>query len=173
MFSLIRRKDGYSLIEMFLVLMILVIFSITVFSLLFLGSNTYDKLIADKNNEADARIVLSTYNTRLRQYDYNGGCSIKSLEWQNHQVKALVLSEEADPETMINTWLIWDKGVLWEALTINDEIPLPDTSQELLDNPNLDFAINNANNLINIKIAYPFSGQQSELETSTFMRSSY
>ena len=171
MLAILKRKDGYSLIEMFLVLMILVIFSITVFSLLFLGSDTYDNLIADKNNEADARIVLSTFDTRLRQYDYNGGCRIENLEWQNHQIKALVLSEIADPETTIHTWLIWNEGVLWETLTVNEEIPIPETSQELLQNPNLDFSITSDNHLLDIKVSYPFSDLTRELEASIYLRS--
>ena len=173
MLPLLKDKKGYTLIEMFLVLMILVVFSITAFSLIFYGSDTYNKLITDKNNEADARIVLSTFEMRLRQYDYNGGYDLSQINWQNQAITVLVMKEQADDGTPVNTWLFWHDGTLWESLTINSELPTPDTSQELFTNQDLDLRLSGDDRLININVDYPFSGGTRELSTTISRRSGH
>ena len=165
MFPFTNDKKGYTLIEMFLVLMILLVFSITAFSLIFYGSDTYNKLIADKNNEADARILLTTYETRLRQYDYVGGYELKTIECQNQPLTVLAMKEYADDGTPVNTWLFWQNGKLFESLTVNNELPTPDTSQELFRNQNLDLKIEGNDQALTIRVAYPFSGGTREIST--------
>lgn len=171
MLTSIKNKNGYSLIEMFLVLMILLVFCITVFSLIFYGSDTYNKLVADKNNEADARIILSTFDMRLRQYDYQQGAALAEISWQNETIPVLRLSEWAQDGTPVHTWLFWYDGVLWESLTINGELPTPDNCQELLTNNNIEVNLSEEDKLVTISVSFPFSGHDREITNSIFLRS--
>ncbi len=163
--SLWANKKGHSLVEMLLVLLLLLIFGLTAFSLIFTGSNTYTKLIANKGNSSDARIISSVLNTRLRQYDNSGAISLATVSWRGKPVKAFVFVESVE-EDILKTWLFWEDNCLWEALTLNDEEITPDLAQELLRNPDLEVSFLGENKRLLWEISYPFSKNRQTLAAS-------
>ncbi len=164
------RQAGYTLVEMMLVLLLLLIFGLTAFTLIFTGSDTYQRLIADKNQAADARIILSTLETRLRQYDTEGGVSVVALPWEAQTVNALVFHEAVGEDTL-HTYLFWADGALWEGLTLNGEPLAAADATPLLKNEAMELRIDTTDGCIVLAVTYPFSQQPRTLQTSIYLRS--
>ena len=90
--SKIVEPNGYSLIEMMIVMMLLVLFGLGIFMLAATSSTTYQKLVEDKETAGELRIASSYLMTKIRQNDRMGAIrieksainisSIHTLRWQ-------------------------------------------------------------------------------------------
>lgn len=161
--KILAHRQGHSLIEMLLVLMLLLIFGLGTFALVFSAGDAYGSLLENKDHSADARIIISMLNTRLRQYDYQNGIALEELHQGGALLPALVFSEPFEGK-QLKTWLFWHEGALWEAITLRDENPLP-LAQSLLTNAALELTLRQEGNQLHLTAAYPFHGEKRSLSS--------
>ena len=160
---------GHSLTEMLLTLMLVLVFGVTAFTLIFSGSDTYTKLLVNKDNSSDARIVLSTFNARIAQFDYLNGLECTNIDWNGQTVTAMVFHENLET-ARLSTWLFWANDSLYEGLTVDDELLTPDLAQLLMTNAELDVTIAQQDKTICLNINYPFGKQEKHLDAKHFLR---
>ena len=134
MYRKIGNEAGYSLIEMSVVMLLLVMFGLGVFMLALSSSNAYEMLTMDKTVNEDIRIASSYITTKLRQNDKVD--SVKVVKAYADKSDALVISEDISGETYV-TWIYMSEGKL-------REVTIPDT---LSPNDDLSFVISDIDSL--------------------------
>jgi hypothetical protein len=99
-----------------MVMALLILFGFTIYTTIYTGSGTLNKMEAQKNAQMDARIALSYINVRLRQND--GWDRIRVLPNSlNSRASILVEYRDTDDPTYdYDTWIFWAEGVLQEVL---------------------------------------------------------
>lgn len=97
---------------------LLMLFGITSYTLVQVGGDTYERILAKREENADARIVCSYISMRARQYDTEGGVSIRNME---DGTKALIFTEY-DGEQAYETRVYHHEGSLYES-HIRADIP--------------------------------------------------
>jgi prepilin-type N-terminal cleavage/methylation domain-containing protein len=115
----VRRRRGYTLVELVLVLMLLVLVASVVFSLAGTGSRTYLRLTAKQSQAADLRTGLSYLDVQVRKHDAKGALSIRPDPFAGQP--ALVISQVFDGKTYL-TWIYLRDGFLCELLVAEDAV---------------------------------------------------
>lgn len=130
MIKLFRKQEGYSLIEMSIVMMLLILFGLGVFMLAAASTTSYQGLVSDKNDNESLRIASSYIITKLRQNDRS-----ESIEIANKGLggkDALVIKEELAGD-LYETWIYESNGVLREVTVLSGTKPTDDLSFEIAD----------------------------------------
>lgn len=110
-------QGGYSAIEWFMVMGLLMLFSIAIFILAAASSNTYQQLIDEKETDTELRIATSYVLTKLKQNDEAETIQVvKRLDLGD---SALMISETL-LETAYETWIYWSNGALREATILKN-----------------------------------------------------
>ncbi len=89
-----RRRNGYTLIELVLVLLLLTFVAVAVFLLTDVGSAAYARIYANRDQAADLRIGLSYIDVRLKKIDGVGKVELLPAPFGGGQ--ALVLTQEIE-----------------------------------------------------------------------------
>jgi len=74
----LTNNKGNTLIEMIMVMTLLALFSVTIYTLIFAGGQTQQKIQANKDAQVDARIGLNYINVKLRQNDAAGWIDVRT-----------------------------------------------------------------------------------------------
>lgn len=124
MIKKIGNEEGYSLIEMSVTMLLLVLFGLGIFMLAASSSGAYEMLTSDKSNNENIRIASSYITTKLRQNDRVN--SVEVVQSYSDQSDALVISEVISGETYL-TWIYMSEGKLREvtipeSLSPNDDL---------------------------------------------------
>ncbi|GAB6108836.1 DUF4860 domain-containing protein [Fusibacter bizertensis] len=130
MIKLFRKQEGYSLIEMSIVMMLLLLFGLGIFMLAAASTSSYQTLVSDKDDNESLRIASSYIITKLRQNDQFESVEIanKGLEGKD----ALVIKEELAGD-LYETWIYESNGVLREVTVLSGTKPTDDLSFEIAD----------------------------------------
>ena len=121
-------ESGYSLIEMTIAMLLLVIFGLAVFMLAASSTTTYEKLVDDKNTSEELRVASSYLVTKLRQNDQKEAISLESNLLFDSE--ALTIREVIGDETYI-TWIYISDGALREVTVLEGVEPSDDLSFEI------------------------------------------
>lgn len=121
-------ESGYSLIEMTIAMLLLVMFGLAVFMLAASSTTTYEKLVDDKNTSEELRVASSYLVTKLRQNDQKEAISLESNLLFDSE--ALTIREVIGDETYI-TWIYISDGVLREVTVLEGVEPSDDLSFEI------------------------------------------
>jgi len=109
-----------TLIELIMVMTLLVLFGMTIFSLMYTGSDTQKRIEAKKNAQMDARIASSYINVKMRQNDSAGKIELTTffMEDRNDEIFAIII-HEADffSDVYYDTWIYVVDGKLYECIT--------------------------------------------------------
>jgi len=143
----IKDQNGYSLIEMSIVMLLLVIFSLGVFILAAASTTTYESLVEKKAESEDLRIASSYLVTKIRQNDRLGGIRIDRSTLENKE--ALVIVESIEEE-IYETWIYLSEGILREVTILEGAVPSDDLSFEIASIDS--FEINGLNKALTIQI---------------------
>lgn len=108
-----RKNKGFLLIELLLVMVLLVLFGLTTFTLVISGSRTYSKLTQQKTNSSELRTALSFVNMKILQNETQGSFSIRKSPSGNGD--ALVINQQIGKEKYEN-WIYCSKNKLREAI---------------------------------------------------------
>lgn len=142
------EPNGYSLIEMMIVMMLLVLFGLGIFMLAATSSTTYQTLVDDKETGGELRIASSYLMTKLRQNDRIGAIRIEKSAINSED--ALVIEEILGDE-VYETWIYVSQGVLREATVPKETIPSDDVSFEVANVDDVRFGLQDQSILITIE----------------------
>lgn len=132
-------ESGYSLIEMTIAMLLLVVFGLAVFMLAASSTTTYEKLVDDKNTSEELRVASSYLVTKLRQNDQKEAISLESnLLFDS---KALTIREVIGDETYV-TWIYVSEGVLREVTVLEGIEPSDDLSFEIAKVDEMEIRVN-------------------------------
>ena len=132
-------QSGYSLIELSIVMLLLVLFSLGIFLLAASATTTYESLVDQKNTSEDLRIASSYLVTKIRQNDRLTGIRIDRVTFD--QKDALIISEVIEDE-IYETWIYVSEGVLREVTILEGVRPTDDLSFEIADVDKLELSEN-------------------------------
>lgn len=127
---MIKRDNGYSLIEMTVVMLLLVVFGLGIFMLAATTTTTYSTLVDDKSTTEHLRIASSFITTKVRQNDRVGGLFVIS---DSEAYGDVLLIKESFGEDIYATWIYVSDGVLREATIPLGTTPNDDVSFEIAD----------------------------------------
>ena len=150
------NNKGYSLVELLLVMMLLLLFGITTFSLIYSGSETYQRISDNKNAESDARIALSYINVKIRQHDYTDGIEVKPFPGTSRN--ALVMYDHYE-DADLETWIFWSNGRLYECLISEGEEPDENLSFSIVDIEDFKIDLDEQSNMLTGEITYNYNSQ--------------
>lgn len=142
------EPNGYSLIEMMIVMMLLVLFGLGIFMLAATSSTTYQKLVEDKETDGELRIASSYLMTKIRQNDRMGAIRIEKSAINSED--ALVIEETLGNE-VYETWIYVSDGVLREATVLKETMPSDDVSFEVAKVDDVRFGLQDQSILITIE----------------------
>ena len=123
-----KRRGGYSLIELVLVMLLLIIVAVSVFLLTSAGSSAYARLSGNRAASSDLRIALSYIDVRIKKLDGIGQVSVCPAPFGGGQ--ALLLSQTID-ESDYETYLYVDQGSLKELIIEKGRAVTPDMAGDL------------------------------------------
>ena len=87
-----RDDKGSTLVELVMVMMLLILFGFTTYTLIYAGSETQRKIIEDKDAQVDARIAISYLNVRLKSSPFKPGKRNSSYSYTNPPVFKFIRS---------------------------------------------------------------------------------
>lgn len=150
------NRDGYTLIELLLVMMLLLVFGVTIFTLIYSGSETYERISNNKNAQSDARIALSYLNVKLRQHDYADGIAVKPFPGTGQN--ALVLYDY-NVDGDLETWIFWSEGKLLECLISPGDVPDEALSFTIVDIEGFQISYDENHQAVTGVVTYAYNGR--------------
>ena len=161
-------NKGYTTVELVLVLLLLLLFGVTTFTLIFAGSDTYQRISNNKNAETDARIALSYLNVKIRQNDMAGKIEVKN--YPGTERTALVL-HDTRPESDLVTWIFWENGMLLECLISEGDLPSSDFSFLIVEVDDFTVSYDEETRMLTGTVSYEYNNRAMERSCKVFIRS--
>lgn len=125
MFRIMKNEQGYSLIEMAVAMLLLVMFGLGIFMLAASSSGAYEMLTSKKSVNEEIRIASSYITTKLRQNDRED--SIQVIKNYTDSSDALIINETISGE-VYQTWIYMSNGKLREVTIPETLTPSDDLS---------------------------------------------
>lgn len=122
------KDNGYSLVEMTVVMLLLVVFGLGIFMLAATTTTTYSTLVDEKSSTEHLRIASSFLTTKIRQNDRAEGIFVLK---EYEDFGDVLLIEEAFGDDIYITWIYVSEGTLREATIPIDMYPTDDLSFEI------------------------------------------
>lgn len=144
----IKAQNGYSLIEMSIVMLLLVLFGLGIFMLAAATTTTYESLVDKKSESESLRIASSYIVTKIRQNDRADSIKIYTNAFDDRD--ALIVFEAINDE-IYETWIYVSEGSLREATVLKGIVPNDDLSFEIAEIDRLNLAGNNHSLIIGIE----------------------
>lgn len=125
---MIKNEQGYSLVEMTVVMLLLVVFGLGIFMLAATTTTTYRSLVEDKSNVEQLRVASSFITTKIRQNDRQQGLFVLT---DSQTFGDVLLAQELYGDDYYTTWIYVSNGFLREATVPTGMIPTDDSSFEI------------------------------------------
>jgi hypothetical protein len=130
-----RRRGGYTLIELVLVLFLLVLVASSVFVLAASGSRAFLRLSARLGEDADLRTGLSYLDVQIHKHDSQNALSIRPAPFGESGSsgidQALVITQEIEGSTYL-TWIYIQDGYLCELFVEEGIAVNPDMGSRIV-----------------------------------------
>ena len=123
-----RRREGYTLIELVLVMLLLTFVAVSVFLLTGIGSEAYARLSDGRSRASDLRIALSYMDVRIKKIDGIGRVDTVPAPFGGGQALRLTQSLEG---AEYETYLYVDQGYLKELYIRKSEALTPAMASDL------------------------------------------
>ncbi len=124
----ISNQNGRTAVELLLVMVLLLLFSMAALTLVASGSETYIDTVEKGNNQSALRIAQSYFHTKLRQNNVAGAIYLKQFDGVER--KCLVI-EDIEYHSDFVTVIYVKNGKLYETLIPVDGKLDPDMSFEI------------------------------------------
>ena len=160
-------RSRTSIVETILVTIILIFFSIAIFSLIAAGSDTYKKIIDNKDDLSQARVALSYVNVKIRQNDTSNNVYISDNIFS--KTDTLVIRHSGELEGMI-TYIFYDNGVLWECFVQDDIKPEKEMAMKISVVDSLKLSDSDKGSTIHIEAGYHKGDKAKTLESNIVLR---
>jgi hypothetical protein len=148
------RSKGYSLIELIFVMVLLILFGLTSFTLVVSGSSTYKKLTNSRNSNSELRVALSYVNMKVRQNDELNSIRVDNISSSTGS-SALVISKTMGGKPY-ETWIYCSRGRLREAIVRKGIQPVDDLSTEIAEISGFKVYFMNDKRKLYIEVSKPF-----------------
>ncbi len=159
------RKD-YSNIETILSIILLILFTICIFTLVSTGNDTEKRILEQTNIKSNARNAESYINMTIKQNDVAGRITVRPNP--NTGENALVVSS-GDRDEKVNKWIYFDNNYLKESITPYD---IPPNDAEAIKIAKIDnFKITKENQKIISEISYIYNNEPHTVEQFFVLRS--
>jgi len=155
---------------MVMVMLLLFLFGFTTYSLIYAGSETQHRIVDEKNAQVDARIALSYINVKLRQNDSSGLIFVRPNGVNGGNAIVIQYRDEYFPEYDYDTWIYWDRGYLYEILSMPDEEPAWFGANTIVGIAGFDTEINDGGVIVNT-ITYRYQGRFMTISNTISLRS--
>ncbi len=143
-----KAQNGYSLVEMSIVMLLLVLFGLGIFILAAATTTTYESLVEKKSESESLRIASSYVVTKIRQNDRVDSVKIYPNAFDDRD--ALIVLETINDE-IYETWIYVSEGRLREATVPSGVTPNDDLSFEIAEIDQMDLSGNNHSLVIGIE----------------------
>lgn len=160
-------RSRTSIIETLLVTIILIFFSVAVFSLVASGSDTYKKIIDNKDDLSQARVALSYINVKIRQNDTSNNVYISDEIFS--QTNTLIIKHTGILKGMI-TYIFYDNGVLWECFIQDSIKPDKEMAMKVSAVDSLKLSDSDEGNIIHIEAGYHIGDKAKTLKNNIILR---
>lgn len=158
-----RLERGSTLVEMVMVMTLFVLFGLAIYTLIFAGSETQQRIMEEKDAQIDARIALSYINVRLRQNDKKNRISIQKNAINGRD--SIVISRQAD----YDVWIFWVDGKLMEFMPDIGQQPQAGLGLELVELEGFHAEMNEG--VITSTVVYRYHDEQKEMSNVVYLRS--
>ena len=166
--SLIKKNNGYSLIELLLVMVILVIFGLSTFTLVISGNNAYKNIIEKKTLNSELRVAVSYLDMKLRQGDGLGEIGVKKIP--NGYNNAIVIHELVEGETY-ETWIYFNNGKLREAYILQGTPIVDQNSFAVAEIDGFDIRYNKIDGLYNFNVWKELNNKKYSFDSIIYLKS--
>jgi type II secretory pathway pseudopilin PulG len=160
-------ESGNTLVELVMVMVLMIFFGFTIFTLIQAGSHTEQKIIANKNAQVDARIAMSYVNVRIRKNDASGQVEVKTVD---HTGQSGIVLRYRSFEGDFDRWIYYNNGTLYECMTDPDVQPTDDLAFPIVDLEGFSVSYDEVNNTIVTSLEYEYNGESEEIETKYRLR---
>lgn len=157
-----KRLDINASIESFLVMLLMIAFTISVAMIIIEGKGAFERVTENKLQDEHARIAMSYVNKRIKQNDHLG--AIEVVEDGVEGLTAIRIAH--DYEDFLYTYIFYKEGMLYECYT--DMEPTFELSTEIIPAEGVEFS--QEGNKIVMSIIYEYQGQNMRLEQVTYLR---
>jgi len=179
----LTNNKGNTLIELVMVMLLMVLFGVTIYTLIFAGSQTQQRLQENKEAQADARIALNYVNVRLRQNDAAGKIRIVTDEETGRNAIAI---NEFDP---YEVWIFFHeyehvyvdeetgeevremRGELREAIPNPGEWPDPELSLAIISAEDFRVDLDPQRGTVTSTVFYMYDGKIKEMSATLYLNS--
>jgi hypothetical protein len=159
MILLHTNKSG-SMVELVMVLMFMVLFCVTMYTMIFVGTQTQYKLITEKDQQIDARIALSYINVKIKQNDIEDKITLKSLDYNG---KLALVIRERGVLGDYDLWIYFSDGKIREEVSPVDSQPINSNFSDIIKTHDFDIYEDSTGMLVT-SIVYEYNDK---LETMT------
>lgn len=123
-----NNQNGKTAVELMLVMVLLLLFSMAALTLVASGSETYIETVKKGDVQSELRIAQSYFHTKIRQN--NVAEAIRMTTFKGIEGNCLIIKDN-DYGSDFVTAIYVQNGKLYEALIPPDAIPTPDISFEI------------------------------------------
>lgn len=164
----IKNNSGYSLIELILVMVLIVIFGLSTFTLVVSGNNAYQNIIEKKALNSELRVAVSYLDMKLRQGDSQGEIHVKKIP--NNYNNAIVIQELVEGKTY-ETWIYFNKGKLREAFILQGTPIVDQTSFAIAEIDGFDIRYDKNDGLMNFNVWKELNNKKYSFDSIIYLKS--
>ena len=162
-----KANNGNTLVELIMVMLLLILFGVTISSLIYSGGETQQKIISEKNAQINARVAVSYLNMRIRQSDAADKIVVEKNDVTGDNS---ILIRERAYWGGYDTWIFWADGYIYECISDEGGQPSVELSERIIAADWFHTDINADGSIYN-SIGYTVNGVQKELHSSVYLRS--
>ena len=163
----IKNEDGSSLVELIMVMMLLLVFGFTIFTLINTGASTQEKIIENKDAQVDARIAINYINVILRKNDSLNKISVETVDSTG---KEGILISENTQDGAFDTWIYFSNGQILECMVFPGEQPDDLNGFVIIDIDDFSIEKDEVNNTIITKYEYDYNDEKQSISNLYKMR---
>lgn len=162
-----NNNKGSSLIELIMVMMLMIVFGLTMVTLIGAGANTQEKIIDNRNAQSDARIAMSYINVTLRKHDTEKGIFIEKV---NKSGKNAILLREYSIDGTYDTWIYFSDGKILECTVVSGEQPEDSLAFEIVAINDFKVSYDETTNMVTSIFNYLYDRKPEEIISNYKMR---
>lgn len=155
-------NNGYTLIELILVVALLALFGIATLTLVLSSSTAYKGIMERKETDSGLRVALSYLDTKIKQNDAKDVIRLESNPSGNG--RAVVIEEEMEG-SLYETWIYLSAGKLREVLVGKGDPVKDELGFEIADIEGFDVNYDSRRKLLHLNVWSTVKDERHELGT--------
>lgn len=160
------KRKGSSNFETIASMTLLILFAVSIFTLIYVGKDTEARILEQNDIKANARVASSYINVKLKQNDRARSISLKPNDTDTGN--ELIIDHEVNGQ-MTYTRIYFEDGYLYESSSVIDD---DKNDEQTFAIAKIDgFEIEKEDRRITTKIKYKYNGSNQEVKSIIVLRS--